>query len=190
MNAPERARLFVALELPPVIRTSLVQWRSEQLDGIRGLRPVDPEALHVTLCFLGWQPADEIEAIAAACLRIGAEPRAVLSLDGALWLPALRPRVLAVELEDRGQALSRLQSALAAALEAGGWYRREQQRFLAHVTVARTGRGTQPRPPRVPAPVPISFLGTSVALYRSHLGAAGARYERLAAVQLSGSTPA
>jgi 2'-5' RNA ligase len=190
VNPPERARLFVALELPPVVRAALVQWRSEQLDGVQGLRPVDPEALHVTLCFLGWQPATQIEVIAAACQRIGSEPRAVLGLDGALWLPARRPRVLAVALEDRGHALSHLQAVLAGALEDGGWYRREQRRFLAHVTVARVRRGTQVRPPLVPAPVPISFPGVSVTLYRSHLGASGARYERLAAVQLSGSAAA
>jgi len=114
----------------------------------------------------------------------------VLALDRALWLPARRPRVLAVGLEDRGQALSRSQSVLAGALQDGGWYRREQRRFLAHVTVARIRRGTQVRPPLVPAPVPISFPGTSVTLYRSHLGGAGARYERLAAMQLSGSAAA
>lgn len=185
---PERARLFAALELPFVIRNALVHWYRAQLNGMSGVRLIEPEALHVTLCFLGWQPIDQIEPIAAGCLQVASQPRMVLSLGEPLWLPPRRPRVLAIALEDRERALSRLQSTLARALAGGGWYERERRGFLAHVTVARTATGSQLRPPDPPSPVPMSFLGTSVALYRSRVGRAGVRYERLAAVQLSGST--
>jgi RNA 2',3'-cyclic 3'-phosphodiesterase len=185
---PERARLFVALELPPMVRTALHQWRSEQLQGVAGVRGIEPEALHVTLCFLGSQPAEQIDGIAAACGAVKACPRPVLSLGEPRWLPPRRPRVLAVGLEDRGLALARVQGELADVLRAGGWYEPERRPFLAHVTVARAAGEGPVRPANPPSPVPISFVGTSVALLRSRLSGAGARYERLAAVALGGAS--
>src|SRR5947209_8563612 len=62
----ERIRLFVALELPELVRDALVGWRDQALGRARDLRALDVGSLHVTLCFLGWQDSDEINAIAAA----------------------------------------------------------------------------------------------------------------------------
>jgi 2'-5' RNA ligase len=50
-----RARMFLALDLPEETRDRLVAWRELILDGRRDVRPVRPDALHVTLVFLGWQ---------------------------------------------------------------------------------------------------------------------------------------
>jgi 2'-5' RNA ligase len=80
-----------------------------------------------------------------------------------------------------------VQSVLSAALARGGWYRPEPRSFLPHATVARVRRGGRvPREP--PSGVPqISFDGTDVTLYRSHLDGAGARYEALRRVELGAS---
>jgi 2'-5' RNA ligase len=48
-----RTRLFVALDLPDAVREGLVAWGERELRD-PALRPVRPEALHVTLAFLGW----------------------------------------------------------------------------------------------------------------------------------------
>ena len=61
-----RARMFVALDLPDAARTELAAWRDELVAGRDDLRPVRPEALHVTLVFLGWQDETAAEAMAAA----------------------------------------------------------------------------------------------------------------------------
>jgi len=116
-----RVRLFVALALPDPVRSALVRWR-ERLAPVphAPLRPVSRDVLHVTLCFLGWQAEPEVESIAAACEVAGAEPPALLALGNAVWLPPRRPRVLAVELEDRDGRLARIQTALSGALVAGG----------------------------------------------------------------------
>ena len=45
--AGERARLFVALELPGEVRDRLALWRDEVVAGVPGLRPVAVENLHV-----------------------------------------------------------------------------------------------------------------------------------------------
>jgi RNA 2',3'-cyclic 3'-phosphodiesterase len=187
-HAGERARLFVALELPSEAREALVQWRSSTLPDARGLRLVRPEDLHATLCFLGSRPAREIDEIAAACGVVAGEPPAESGFDEPVWLPRRRPRVLAVELEDADGALRRIQSALAGALAAGGWYTPESRPFLAHVTVARVGGDARIRPTPLPSPPAGAFHCARVTLYRSRLSPAGARYEPVGVVEL-GSTP-
>ncbi len=151
-----------------------------------GLRLIAPEYLHATLCFLGWQPAEKISEILAACRTVAKRRAAELSVGGALWLPPRRPRVLAVELEDHHGQLSAAQAALSRALAAGGWYVPEKRHFLAHVTVARVPTGMRLRRPELTAPPPIRFDGSRITLYRSRLGAGGARYEPLGTVELDG----
>ena len=112
--------------------------------GRSGLRLVAPEALHVTLCFLGWQSVAEIEPIASS-LRAGERARPPSSSVGEpVWLPPRRPRVLAVGLDDPAGALAEVQSALSMHCSSGGWYEPESRPFLAHVTVARVAKGARP----------------------------------------------
>lgn len=189
----ERARLFVALELPESARAALVRWRDAALadvSGSSGLRFVRPEDLHVTLCFLGSRPADEIEQIGAACGVVAGEPPVESSFGEPVWLPLRRPRVLAVSLEDAEGALGRMQAALSAALLAGGWYAPESRPFLAHVTVARVASaGPRVRGTALPAAPADAIRCSRVTLYRSRLRPGGARYEPLEVVEL-GSAPA
>ena len=147
----ERARLFVALELPESARSALAEWRDAPLSRVSGLRPVRPEDLHVTLCFLGTRPAAEIEQIGAACGVVAGEPPVESAFGGAGVAAAPRPRVLAVSLSDPEGALAGLQATLSAALVAGGWYAPESRPFLAHVTVARVARDARIRAVELPA---------------------------------------
>ena len=90
---------------------------------VDGLRLVSPEALHATLCFLGWRSVDEIDQIDAACGQaVGERVAPLLKVAEQLWLPRRRPRVLALRLEDPSGALEEIQAGLSAALSAGGWY--------------------------------------------------------------------
>lgn len=183
----ERARLFVALELPGDVRGALCDWAREHVGSMPRLRIVDPEALHVTLCFLGSRPAGEVSDIAAACAQaVAGLPAASLTVGDALWLPPRRPRVLTVELGDDEGRLAAVQAALAAALTGGGFYAPETRPFLAHVTVARVQRDGRPRREELAAPAPACFTGERVTLFRSRLGSGPARYEALASVMLSG----
>ncbi len=187
--SPSSARLFVALELPDAARDALASWRSAVVADVPGLRPVRPEDLHATLCFLGSRPEEEIDQIAAACGVAAGEPVVESAFGEALWLPARRPRVLAVSLVDPDGVLGRVQSVLAGSLSAGGWYAPESRPFLAHVTVGRVGREGRVRPVSLPAlPGDSTVRCTRVTLYRSRLGPSGARYEALASVSL-GSAP-
>ena len=185
----ERARLFVALELPRDAREALVNWRARVIEEVSGLRPVAPEALHATLCFLGWRSVSEIEEIGAACGTIAGEPIASLSLGKAVWLPARRPRVLAVELVDPRGLLAQVQSTLSRVLQRGGWYTPEARAFLAHVTVARVAKGARVRARELPEPPRLGAEGAQVTLYRSRLAPGGAQYEALHRVELGSAAP-
>jgi RNA 2',3'-cyclic 3'-phosphodiesterase len=191
-SPPRLVRLFVALDLPAAVRTELAGWAARQLGGVAGARLLDAESMHVTLCFLGGRDAEEVEAIARALRVAAGTAPAPLSLGAPLWLPRRRPRVAAVQLRDREGArgasagVAALQSALAAELARAGWYEREARPFLAHVTVARAGKGGLPTPPELTPPPAIRFTAETVSLYRSHTGPAGARYEPMATVRLEG----
>ena len=188
------ARLFVALELPSVVRGALADWGSEQVGHVAGLRRVRPESLHVTLCFLGSHPMSAVGEIGVACRAAAGLPAPRLAVGDALWLPRRRPRVLAIELADDsaggdagGRRLAALQSAVGAALEAGGFYEPETRPFLGHVTVARVPSGTRVAPVALGPPESLRFDATRVTLYCSLLGSGPARYEALETVVLTGA---
>jgi RNA 2',3'-cyclic 3'-phosphodiesterase len=183
----ERARLFVALELPLSARSALSEWRDDVLRGRSGLRAVPVDALHVTLCFLGHRWADEVAAIGAACDVVAGEDAVSLSIGRAVWLPPRRPGVLAVELVDERDRLGHVQATLSRALQGGGWYAPESRPFFPHVTVARVGKGTRVRREELPAPPALSLTASTVTLFRSRLGPGGARYEALHSVTLGAS---
>jgi 2'-5' RNA ligase len=182
----ERARLFVALELPDEVRQVLVQWCERTVAEASGARAVPAEDLHVTLVFLGWRGGETVDGIADACAVIRGRGAAELSLGEAVVLPRRRPRVLAISLEDPAGALTAAHSALVNALAAGGFYEPEERPFYGHVTVVRAGRRASiPRSALLSEPPPrLPFRGSEVVLYRSHLGGAGASYEALARIEL------
>jgi RNA 2',3'-cyclic 3'-phosphodiesterase len=186
MSGP-RARMFVALDLPPEARAALASWRDELVDGRRDLRPVRPEALHVTLVFLGWQDESAAESIAAAAFEAGAALSAPRLRAGEVRpLPPRSPRLFALDLEDEDGRASAVQGAVSDALEAGRWYRPEKRPFWPHITLARVKRGERrvaPLPDR-PAPPGEAFDAGELTLYRSTLRPQGALYEPLARTTL------
>ncbi len=178
--------MFVALDLPPRARTELAAWRDALVAGRADLRPVAPEALHVTFVFLGWQDEAAAEAIATVALA-SAPPAPILRAVGVRPLPPRDPRLFALDLEDFDGRASALQAGVAEALEAGGWYRPEKRPFWPHVTLARVKRNERRVPPlsEQPAPPDEAFPAAALTLYRSTLRPQGALYEPLATVELA-----
>jgi 2'-5' RNA ligase len=208
------ARLFAAVDPPPVVCEQLASWAREAAGSIRSggtplgagasVRLLAPETMHITLCFLGARAVEELDALARAldsCATQGDQ----LSLGAPLWLPPRNPRSLALELHDREGWLARLQSALSQAFAQAVDWQPERRRFRAHVTVARIGRGGTPsrrrgrgargreaHEPAIPAPLPatpqLSFVPATLVLYRSWLAPQGASYEPVATCGLTGAT--
>jgi RNA 2',3'-cyclic 3'-phosphodiesterase len=182
-------RLFVAAELPEPVREALAAWARGALGRGEALRRIDPDALHLTLCFLGEQPPSAVGVLTSA-LEECAEPLAAvdeLSVGPPVWLPPRRPRVLAVEISDPLGALRALHAALTEALEDRlGWERR-RERFRPHVTVARMRPGSQ-RVRELPPTPALRFAPVAATLLRSTLHPDGARYDPLATVALPASS--
>ena len=177
--------MFLALDLGEAARERLVRWRAQVVDGRADLRPVRPEALHVTLVFLGWQDesaADRIAQTAFAALPGGPAPR--LAARGVRAVPPRDARLFALDLDDDGERAGALQRAMAGVLEAGGFYRPEKRPFWAHITLARVkrGEGRVPALPEHPRPPAEPFDAGVVTLYRSTLRPQGAVYEPLARI--------
>jgi 2'-5' RNA ligase len=182
------ARLFVAIDPPLGVCEQLHAWAIAAVRGLglrRGasspVRVLDPELLHVTLCFLGSRPVQEI-AIVGEALEECASEVGELRIGAPLWLPPRRPRALAVEVRDDAHGgLESLHGRLVRALARACGYAEQRRRFRAHVTLARTreaprGRASERVLPPTPA---LSFTPAEVVLYRSWLSPAGASYEAL-----------
>jgi 2'-5' RNA ligase len=183
----ERIRLFCALQLPDDALDRLVAWQREQLEPHAArLRPVPRENLHATLAFLGSRPAGDVSLVAAA---LGEAALAARSVE-------LRPRRYRETRVDRGRqgvgmivcddvdgAGAALAADLGERLERAGVHRRESRPWLAHVTMARFREQPRLRFERLPDG---NICSVRCALYRSSLGAAGARYDVLASVALGG----
>jgi 2'-5' RNA ligase len=193
-----RARLFVALDLPQRVREGLVAWQREALTD-PALRPVGAEALHVTLCFLAYQPEREIERIAEAMRSVAPRPVMASFKEEPVAVPPKRPRLFAVNAESEGAVA--LQAELSDRLQAERFYRPEKRPFWPHVTVARIKaskrsvserrgrrRGSPMRVEAPPGPLPAGlcdpFGAVRVTLYRSLLRPTGAEYVSLAALDL------
>ena len=208
MSSGERstARLFVAVDPPAEVCRELGGWaRAVAAEGFAGaagrprahqrgpahpeLRVLDAEGLHITLCFLGSRPVEEIEELSFAVTSSSGEVDE-LSVGAPLWLPPRHPRALAVEIHDASGELERLQRELTAALRDAVDWQPGHRRFRAHLAVARV-RGRD-----VPAAVlagalggavtpPLRFAPRSLTLYRSRLDPSGATYEALASRPLA-----
>jgi 2'-5' RNA ligase len=193
-----RARLFVALDLPDDVRAGIEAWQRTAL-AHPALRPVTPQALHVTLCFLSYHPEKAIERIAA--ILTGLEPRPVEMRfePEPAPVPRGRPRLFALDAPSEGAVA--LQGELERELVGARFYEPEERSFWSHVTVARVrserlppkrgerrGRGRPKRvaapPGSLPARLTKPFGAVRLALYRSNLKPSGAEYVSLAALDL------
>ena len=199
MTSRATARLFVAVDVPPAVREELAAWARDVASALgfrepqaasAPLRVLEPEAQHLTLCFLGSRPVDEIDTIGAAVSACAGYVDEV-SVGAPLWLPPRRPRALAVEVHDPGGGLARLQEAVSSETARAIAWEPERRRFRAHITVARMREARRRQAiaegARLPATPPLRFTPESLVLYRSWLSRAGATYEPLVARVLAPS---
>jgi len=177
----ERLRLFCALLLPSAAVDALLAWQTAELTSAgKELRIVARENLHVTLAFLGSTPAgrlgEVVDGLHEACT--GQEPP-VLSARGYRETRSVAMIVLDDE-EGRAELVA---GRLFDALEKRGLYRREERKWLSHVTVARFRR----RPRLSPSPPDLGeVVSSDAAVMISRLRPGGAQYEVFETVSLGG----
>jgi 2'-5' RNA ligase len=190
-----RARLFVALDLPDDVRAGLVDWQRTALSD-PALRVVRPEALHVTLVFLGYQAEKDVRTIARAAFDINAEAPAVELAREPVGVPrGKRPRLIALAANSDDTVT--LQKQVEERLVEAGFYEPEKRPFWPHLTMARV----KPEAPKSRKPAQIMtpphplpehmfrfFRPTRLVLFKSHLRRTGAEYESLAELELPTAT--
>jgi RNA 2',3'-cyclic 3'-phosphodiesterase len=193
MTSPEQLRLFVAVEIPEGVRQALGDLQRELRGrGLERLRWVRPEGIHITLKFLGENPAGRVPAIAAAigAATEGVPPHSLHLGKLGCFGSKQSPRVLWVDAEGDAATLVRLQRQVEEALSPLG-FAPEQRQFSPHITLARVQPDSAGKVARsladavaaVSAPaaeIPVR----AVSLMRSELRREGAVYTRLEAAPL------
>lgn len=189
-------RLFVALDIDDGIRERLARF----VEGVRNLAPnarwMKPESLHVTLKFIGEQPADAIDRIRQTLSAVAASTTEIRFRNYGFFPSAKSARVFWVGIE-AGPELAGLAAAIDGTLSLLE-IPRETRAFSPHLTLARGAgasgaphRNRRDRPNRVferlqeklaglPHPEFGSMLPLEFHLYQSHLSPKGSTYTRLA----------
>jgi RNA 2',3'-cyclic 3'-phosphodiesterase len=172
--------LFCALRLPDETLDGLVAWQRGVLVDVPRVRPVPRDHLHITLAFLGYRPAGELEAILGA-LREAAASAERPTLAARRYRETRSVGMLACD--DKSGRAAALADDLQERLVALGVYERERRRWLPHVTVVRF----RERPRLQPAPPALEpFVPSDAAAYLSRLRPGGAQYEVLESVEVGG----
>jgi 2'-5' RNA ligase len=166
------------MDMPGDARAELVGWRDQALGGVDGLRLVAPEALHVTLVFLGHLAEDLIPEV-ASLIVFPPDDIPVLAATGVKPVPPRGPRLFALDLDDEDGRAGRVQAAVSAALADAGLSEPEKRPFWPHVTLARVRKGARVKRFDTPAPPAEPWRAAAVTLYRSRLSPKGATYEPL-----------
>jgi|HubBroStandDraft_6_1064221.scaffolds.fasta_scaffold559692_2 2'-5' RNA ligase len=188
-------RIFIGIDLDVEVRARIERF----LEGVQGFAPearwVRPESLHITLKFIGEQPAERVEAITARLQRVDCSAFEIRSAGYGFFPTAKAPRVFWIGING-GSQLAELAGAIDAATAELG-IPREDRAYSPHLTLARGGgRSGSPKwregdgpnatfavlEKRLAAMGELDF-GTMMArefiLYQSQLSPRGSKYTRL-----------
>jgi 2'-5' RNA ligase len=176
-------RLFVAAEVPRPVLADLQERVQRLIGSLPEARWTGEATRHITLKFLGPTEPERLPEVQRRCTAVAAAGSPCdLRIEGLGAFPRPgRATVLWAGVGDSAGMLGRLAGGLDAAFSTMG-YRAEARPFAAHVTLARFRRPARLGLPDLEPLEP--FLLRGIHLYRSHLSAAGARYEPLAAFRL------
>jgi 2'-5' RNA ligase len=170
-NTTDSLRLFFALWPDDETRTALMQLQAP-LQG----RRIAYDNLHLTLAFLGQQPASVLPDLKQILTHLPPSP-STLTLDRIGYFN--RNRIAWAGMHDVPDTLLKLQQELADALVRHGIAFDNQHGFKPHVTLARDAT----LPPDIIF-TPVVWRASQVALVQSATRAGGASYRVLASRSL------
>lgn len=188
-------RSFVAIELPEDTRKALAVLQQDLKAQVppRAVRWTRPQAIHLTLQFLGDVAPDKIEAISSALQAVCADVAPfTFELRGVGVFPnPSRPRVVWAGIVDLGGTLVTLHKEIGRALAPLG-FPPENRPFTPHLTVGRAARhASRPELAGVGTVIAGSEVGSlgrvtvdHISLMKSDLKPDGAVYTPLAIAPL------
>jgi len=187
-------RLFLAIEIPVEVRTTIAQAQSRLKSLKLDASWVKPENIHLTLKFLGeTDPQTVLEIVTSLSQTAKALSPFSLSLGEVGAFPNLNnPRVLFFGLNGSAEALTTLQNQVETGMAALG-FQRDTRSFSPHLTFGRikSSRGKSPLVEALRSlgpPEPLVFEVASFRLIESELQPRGAVYTRLAQFDFRGLT--
>jgi 2'-5' RNA ligase len=127
-------RLFVAIDLDEEIKNSIYRI-SERISGIKGLKVVEKENLHITLMFLGEVDEIKAEKVKSRLSEIEFEPFDIKFRGVGYFPPKKYPRVIWVGVDEGKERLAILANEVYQRLKKLGFKRDKD--FAAHVTICR-----------------------------------------------------
>ncbi|HXM56931.1 MAG TPA: RNA 2',3'-cyclic phosphodiesterase [Candidatus Dormibacteraeota bacterium] len=150
---PGTLRTFVGLSLPDGHRQALALHLAECARLAPAYRWVEPDALHLTLRFLGHVEPGVLDAVRDGLAGIRAAPFRLALAERGTFGPRRSPRVVWLGLAEGLDACAALAAAVERACQAAG-LEAEPRGFRAHVTLARARAegdrlGELPEPPRL-----------------------------------------
>ena len=189
----ETVRAFVAADLLPEVVNELARVVSALAGArVRGLRPVRPEGVHLTLKFLGSVPQSEVPAVTSAISSVVKQHRPfTLHIGGFGAYPGDHsPRVLWAGVSGT-EALLRLRADIEESLTSLG-FAADSRRWSPHLTLARIRDGTSKRDRRLAwdalvslEPVARTTKVSSVSLVASRLTPKGAVYSTIETFEMA-----
>lgn len=186
MSSPaEEVRAFIAIEVPPDAKAFLDRLSSELRRTRADVKWVRPEAIHITLKFLGQVRSDLVPVLEQELTPVFSEfSPPELQIRGLGAFPNLgRPRVVWAGLNEPKRTLPVIAARLDEALERFG-FEREKRPFNPHLTLGRVRSNsglsdlieTIRRKMDVEGP---ALTADHAVLFRSILKPAGAEYRGL-----------
>jgi RNA 2',3'-cyclic 3'-phosphodiesterase len=186
-------RLFVAIDLDEPIRQKIIRF----IEGVSGFAPdvrwTKPEALHLTLKFIGEFPETRLHELKQALSALRSEPFNI-SFSGAGFFPtpkAARVFWVGVDSDTRLQKLASMIDEATANLG----IERESRAYTPHLTLARAGSGKPSRSKedkpnnrfqklrarleKMPQPEFGTMTAREFFLYQSKLSPKGSEYTKL-----------
>ena len=180
-------RLFVALDFPDAVRQTLRELIARLQPGFRSAKWVRPEAMHITLKFIGEVDGEKLAPIRGALAPVHSSAPVEIHFRGLGFFPnERRPRVLWCGVE-ASPNLAELAEAVQRALVPLG-IPAESRDFVPHLTLARFNSDDAPRKDletlvRAAGELKSYDFGrtreTELHLIESILKPAGAEYRRL-----------
>lgn len=165
-----KTKAFIAVDIPQDIKSKIVEV-SKSLDS-GSIKLVGLEQLHITLFFLGYVDAEQLEAVKRILSSVRASGFAI-DLNGMGTFDARNPRVVFVNITQGAEELKALYSSLYNSISALH-IKLEEREFTPHVTIARVKKFTSKETGAVTALIKShsnydfgSFLCTSMTLKES-----------------------
>lgn len=189
-------RTFIAIDIAPAIRESIRALLGELKQAERRIRWSRPEALHITLKFLGEVAPPKIAEVKACLAKLRTPAPFSVSVHGSGFFPGERsPRVVWLGV-DGGKELADLASRIDQSLEPLG-ISREKRPYSAHLTLGRIDGAADINAVREllrqKEPLALgSFPASEYYLYESTPACGGSVYTKLARfeVKAGGEPPA